>query len=174
MDRAKDPDWRSQHGAIIEAASIATEDAPAVPGVRMRRVQAPVERYLVRGWLSKRQAEAAVDLRSDWEFGIVGACDSSRYSWHGGGGGFAGLPDGQLDAATAYRRAVEAMGKSISTVVLPIVIGDSAGGEITVEMFAAARGDDRKQVMGMLKIGLDALADHYASCPDRRRAAKYA
>lgn len=162
---------RERHGKLVAVASIPTEDDTALPGVKMHRVQSPVERYAMRGSLTIRQSSAANDLREDWEFGIVGACDTAR---RGTGGGPAGMTDAQLDAATAYRRAVEAMGKSVSAVVLPVVIGDAAGGEITVETLAIRRDEDRKQVMGMLKLGLDRLADHYALCADRLRAAKYA
>lgn len=162
---------RERHGHLVAAAAIATEKEGALPGVKMHRTQSPIERYAIRGSLSLRQSEAATDLRDDWEFGIIGAFDSTR---RGAGGGPAGITDAQLDAATAYRQAVQAMGKSISAIVLPVVIGDAAGGEITVDTLARRRREDRKHIMGALKIGLDTLADHYASSPDRRRAAKYA
>lgn len=164
-------DYRAQHGKVVEAPAIGTEAEPAHAGMRMRRVQAPVERYAARDLLTKRQVDAAMDLRADWEFGICGVRDGDRYSGTRSG---LGLTDGQIDAATAYRHAVQSIGKSASAIVLPVVIGDAAGGEITVETLAARRSEDRKQVMGMLKLGLDSLADHYASCSNRQRAAKYA
>lgn len=176
IERKGDPTpERTRHGAVLTVASISTEAEAARPGVTMRRVQSPIERYAARGSITNRQAEAAYDLRADYEFGVVGARDGSRYDWQSGAGaGTAGLSAAQLDAATAYRRAVQALGKSISAVVLPVVIGCADGSDITVEAIANHRNEDRKQVMGALKLGLDALADHYSECPDRRRAAKYA
>lgn len=163
---------RYRHGKIVGAASIATEDSEAIPGARVHRVQTPIERYARRGSITERQALAADDLRSDWEFGIIGIRSGAQV---GKGGGPAEMSAAQLDAATAYRHAVRALGHRLSEIVLPIVIGNAAGGEITAETLAARfAGYDRKQVMGALKIGLETLADHYASCGDFDRAVRYA
>ena len=152
---------RKNHGSVIETTAVATETESARAGARVRRTQSPIERYAKRSLLTKRQVDAAEDLRSDWEFGIAGAHDSSM---SGNGGGPAGLADGQLAAATAYRQATQAIGKRLSSIVLPIVIGYGDGAEITAGMLAKQREDPNEQrVMGILSVGLDTLADHYAS-----------
>lgn len=162
---------RKHHGSVIETTVAATDTEAAKAGARVRRTQSPIERYAKRNLLTNRQASAAEDLRSDWEFGIAGARDSSM---SGNGGGPAGLADGQLAAATAYQEATQAIGKHLSAVVLPIVIGYGDGAEITAGMLAKQRGDPNDQrVMGILGVGLKILADHYASSEDKRRAAKY-
>lgn len=162
---------RYHHGGIVEAISIATEDAEATPGVRVHRSQSPIERYTSRGLISMSQSLAADQLRADWEFGIVGVKSGTR---SGTGGGPAEMSAAQLDAATAYREATQDLGQHISAIVLPIVIGDASGGEITVEMLARRfAGYDRRQIMGALKLGLTVLAEHYAQRGSRDRQAKY-
>lgn len=163
---------RHQHGKIVQTISIATDQEEARPGVRMHRTQPPVERYAKRGIITARQAMAADDLRSDWEFGIIGIKSGVRIV---SGGGPISLSDAQLDAATAYRVAVQAIGQRVSAILLPIVIGDAAGGEITAEQLASneACPYNRKQVMGILSVGLDMLADHYERCDNPQRGARY-
>lgn len=132
---------------------------------------------------------AADDIRSDWEFGIIGVRAGERVV---SGGGPISLTDAQLDAATAYRLAVQAMGPRVSAIVLPIVIGDAAGGEITVDTLAARQNageahlgeitagqlasrlrQHEKRIMGVLAIGLEILADHYSQGENRSRASRY-
>jgi predicted secreted protein len=159
---------RGQHGKIIEETILTTDQE--MTRALVRRAQSPIERYAKRGFISERQADAANDLRADWEFGVVGVNDTGR---SGNGGGVSGYTGAQLDAATRYREAVQALGLRISAIVLPVVIGLSGGGEITVDTLAKRQNESREQVMGVLKTGLDMLGDHYASCSDKRRAAKY-
>lgn len=161
---------RARHGKIVKAASISTEKEAAQPGVRMHRTQPPIERYAKRGQITERQAMAAGDLRSDYEFGMVGIRSGAE---GGRGGRLTSICDAQLDAATAYKQAVQAMGKHVSAVVQPIVIGDAAGGEITAGEVAGRFETTTERIMGILSVGLDMLADHYKSRESRQRAARY-
>lgn len=163
---------RKKHGLIVEAVVTATDSETAKAGARVRRTQSPIERYAKRNLITDRQAMAADDLRSDWEFGIVGITGGARIVKAGGP---ISMSDAQLDAATAYRVAVQSIGQRLSAILLPIVIGDAAGGDITAEHLAKfdACPYDRKQIMGILGVGLDMLADHYQKCDNRHRSARY-
>ena len=154
------PPERERHGRLLKVSAIAGEDGtPAAAGAQMRRVQSPIDRYHSRDQITSRQAQAADQLRNDYEFGICGAHDQSKGS---GSGGIIGYADLQLDAATRYKRACAALGPRLSAIVLPVVIGDSGGGEITVASLAKSRGEKTvKYMMGAFRIGLDILADHY-------------
>jgi hypothetical protein len=176
---------RLRHGKIVKAASIATEKEDAQPGIRMYRTQPPIERYASRGQITERQALAAADLRTDYEFGIIGLRDGSMYE-RAGAAGPASMSDAQLDAATRYREAQQAIGRRIAEVVIPIVVGNEAGGDVSAEGLAqiitqrrresdksSERGIDRKQIMGILKVGLDMLADHYEQCGDALHTSRY-
>lgn len=151
---------RGKRGSLVAVSAIASDEGvPAAAGAKMRRVQSPVDRYHARGHISSRQAQAADNLRNDYEFGICGAHDTSKASGSGGARGYADL---QLDAATRHKKALAAMGPRLSAIVIPVVIGDAGGGEITVGMLARSRGEkSEQQLMGVFKIGLDVLADHY-------------
>jgi Domain of unknown function (DUF6456) len=157
---------RSQHGYIEKRAVTATDDERGIAGAIGRYIQSPIERYSARGLLTNSQVSAATTLRMDWEFGIAGANGSGRT---GNGGGIPGYSAAQLDAARDYQAAVQALGLRVGAVVLPIVIGMADGGEITAGMLAKRRGDSTdQQVMGVLRLGLDILSDHYAK-PRRER-----
>lgn len=178
---------RKQHGRVVEAIVVATDTETAKAGGRVRRTQSPIERYASRDQLTRRQTDAAEDLRADWDFGIVGIKDGSRLERVSAGGQIS-MSDAQIDAATRFREAIGAIGKQAAAYVVPIVIGDSAGGdisvesiarrrtigsELTAEQLAARRRESEKRIMGALALGLDILADHYQECGDKRRAAKY-
>lgn len=153
------PDERGKHGKLLDVSAIASEDGtPAAAGAKMRRVQSPVDRYHARDQITSRQAQAADNLRNDYELGICGAHDQTKGT---GSGGIVGFADLQLDAATRYKRAIYALGWRLRAIVEPVVIGDSGGGEITVGDLAKSRGENEKAVMGVFRLGLDTLADHY-------------
>lgn len=154
------PPERGRHGKLLTAPAIAAEDGtPAAAGAQMRVVQRPIDRYRQRDQITARQAQGADHLRDDYEFGICGAHDRSKSTGSGGAKGYADL---QLDAATRYRKAVAALGPRLSAIVVPVVVGDAGGGEISVGALAKARGEKSEQhLMGAFKIGLDVLADHY-------------
>jgi len=149
---------REYHGDLVEQFAPDTENEPARAGIRVRRVQPPIERYLARDLITSEQYEAATRLRRDYEFGICGVNDSGR---SGAGGGVPGYSVAQIDATAAYQHAVQALGKVISPIVLPVVLGYDHGGEITVEALSKYMGRSRKEMMGVFKAGLDMLAEHY-------------
>jgi hypothetical protein len=120
------------------------------------RVQPCIERMAQRGQITVRQARAAVLLYEDWALGILCARDAEA-----GGSSVpdpGGYRDRQLDAATSYRRAREAVGLRMWPCLFAIVIED-----FSVERFANERGGgtDRKGWAAILKLSLDVLADFY-------------
>jgi hypothetical protein len=67
----------------------------------------------------------------------------------------------QINAATAYRRACQALGPRLSAIVEPVILGYADGGEITVAMLARRLDRGRMELMGVFRAGLDRLMDHY-------------
>lgn len=155
-------DERRQHGAFDVTRAISGSDGePAAFGSKMHRSQSPIERYERRREISKRQATAANRLRDDWEIGIVGVRRRDMLGAKAAHGAY-GYSDLQIHAATNYQRAVQALGKLLCWIVLTVVLGDDAGGDVTVGMIAKSRGDtSTQQLFGVFKHGLDVLAEHY-------------
>lgn len=104
---------------------------------------------------------AAARLVRDYEVGILGAKMSGGSLDRVDGATGGDVSQRQLDAATAYRAACDAMGPSLRTVVQWVVLRDwrmpEVGRVLDVTEGAA---------QGYLVAGLDALADHY--WPDRQ------
>lgn len=120
------------------------------------RVMSSLELMRRRGMLSERQFRAGARVYEDWALGIVCARDADA-----GGGSMhdpAGLTDRQLDAATAYRKARDAVGGRM----WPCLFHVSCL-EWTVERFAneCGGGTDKRGWAAILKMSLDILADHY-------------
>lgn len=120
-----------------------------------RRVISALECLARRGTLSGRQAAAGLQLYEDWAIGVCGARNSEQ---GGNGNDPGGYADRQLDAATRYRKAREAVGGRMWPVLFHVSCL-----EWTVERFAneCGAGMDRKQWSGILKVSLDTLADFY-------------
>lgn len=125
------------------------------PGKLVQRRRIPVEFYYTRHWITRRQRNAARKLQQDYELGLCGA---SRPDIRVGpsGGRSAGISEARLFALRAYQGAVAHLGKRRCEIVLPVVCE-----EIDVSTLAEKRQGDRKEVMALLKHGLDELADHY-------------
>lgn len=120
------------------------------------RVQPSIERMAQRGLITVRQARAGGLLYEDWALGIVCARDAEA-----GGSSVpdpGGYRDRQLDAATSYRRAREAVGLRMWPILWHVCCDDWS-----VERFAneLGSGTDRKGWMGIFRISLDILADFY-------------
>lgn len=120
------------------------------------RVMPMVEVMRRRGALSERQAQAGARLYEDWAIGICCARDGDA-----GGGGPAdpgGYRDRQLDAATRYRKAREAVGARMWCCLFATCCE-----EWSIERFANERGGgtDKRGWAAILKLALDTLADFY-------------
>lgn len=148
---------RLARGRLVECSAIGTEAGPAQAGSRMFRALPTIERLARDGSLSGRQRDAADRYRDDYEL-AMGAHDgsgagSARYGWY--------YPDAQLAALECTAKASAALGPRVLAVVQPIVLGYPGGGDITLADLARNTGRNRQELAGVLKLGLDVLADHY-------------
>jgi hypothetical protein len=141
---------REQHSTVlIEAATDA-------PGAMVARAQPSIERMLRRGLLTQRQSDAGNRLYEDWAIGICCARDAegNGSTVHDPGG----YADRQLDAATRYRKAREAVGPRMWPCLFAVCCE-----EWSIERFANERGGgtDRKGWAAIVRLSLDTLADFY-------------
>jgi hypothetical protein len=148
---------RKSRSAFVSAPAIGTEAGPARAGHRMFRALSTIERLRRDSSLSSRQAEAGERLRDDYELGVEGARDDN------GKGGYWGwsFPEAQLNALRRYQLAVLALGQHIAGVVQPVCCGTPGGGDVTLQALARKHKRNRQEIAGILKVGLDMLADHY-------------
>jgi hypothetical protein len=107
--------------------------------------------------ITPRQAEAAERLRTDYELGVAGARQAAS-----GSGGSTGwyYAEAQLAALRRYQAAIAALGP-LDLHVKIIVLGEPGSGDISISELARSLRRNRQEVAGILKLGLDTLADHY-------------
>jgi hypothetical protein len=120
------------------------------------RVMPMTEVLRRRGTLSERQSRAGARVYEAWAFGICGARDADASG--GGTSDPGGYRDRQIDAATEYRKAREAVGGRMWPVLFAVVCE-----EWSIERFAneRGRGTDKRGWTAILKLSLDTLADHW-------------
>jgi len=145
-DRMEPLDHQRQHREIVDGETMRA-------GEVVRVVQPPLDRYQKRKVITPRQHTAGARLADDYQLGVLGARDPEA---RGGARNAGGLTEAQLIAATAYRKAVQALGPRLSAIVLAVCCE-----EMSAEKLAELRLQDPRQVLGVLKIGLDHLGDHY-------------
>lgn len=142
-------DDRAQHNAVV------VEPREATPGgfiVRSgARVQPVVERLQRRGQLTRRQHAAAAELYRCWALGVCGAKDRQAVngSWEP-----AGYADAQLAALARYREARDLLGGRLWPIVFSVAIDD-----VPVTRWAESHRENTQAQMGVLRVGLDMLAD---------------
>lgn len=143
---------RRRRGAFVSAPAIGTESEAARAGARMYRSISAVERLLRDGSIAPAQAEAADRLRDDFELGVEGARDAP-----GSGSGAPGwyYADARLAALRRYELARIALGP-LWSYTAPIAL-DAA----RISDLARLLGRNRQELAGIVKLGLDVLADHY-------------
>jgi len=149
-------DERRLRSAYISAPAIGTEMEPAKAGLRMYRALTTLERLLRDAVISERQYDGGERLRIDYELGVQGARNTS------GSGGFAGYyyAEARLAAIGRYQGALKALGP-LWRFVMPIVVGEAGGGDISISELSRLLGRNRQEIAGIVKLGLDVLADHY-------------
>lgn len=149
-------DERRGRSAFLSAPAIGTEAGPARAGTRMYRALTTLERLLRDGGITARQYDGGERLRIDYELGIQGARDTT------GSGGFTGYyyAEARLAAIGSYRRAAAALGP-LWRYVLPVCVGLDGGGDVTISGLSKLLGRNRQEIAGIVKLGLDTLADHY-------------
>lgn len=137
---------RQRHGPIEEVRTLGS-------GTVIRMTQPPIARYLARGSIEKRQHIAAERLVTDYELGMLGARDPEA---HSSSGAPSPISEAQLMAIEAYVKAIQAVGKRLLAILIPVVLGEE-----DVSALARRLGKRIEGVMELLKLGLDTLADHY-------------
>ena len=155
-DNAPTPERRRRSLFAVGPAT-ATEAGPAIAGVRVYRSVSTIERLLRAGTLTPRQAEAANRLRDDYEIGVAGAREAASGS-SGSTGWY--YPEIRLAALRRYQDAVTELGKLADWVLL-VVLGEPGLGDVSISAIARRINRNRQEVTGVIKFGLDALADHY-------------
>jgi hypothetical protein len=147
------PERRRHAAEVVERALDTRIGSP-----KGRLIQSPLDRLAARETVSPRMHSAGMRLRADFDLGLVGAkdVDSEVVAGIRLGFGPAAVSDAQLDALTNYKHAVRALGVHVGAVVVAVCCY-----ELDVVRIAAQQGNNRSEVMGVLKAGLKTLADHY-------------
>jgi hypothetical protein len=144
---------RARHAAAI----VDRPTGVAIGSPVGRLVQSPIDRLAGRGSISRRMHTAGQMLRSDFEIGVLGAKDIDGEMPPGIRSSVTVTPsEAQIDAMTNYKRAVRCLGVHVGAVVVATCCY-----ERDVSIVAGQMGQDRHEVMGVLKACLKTLADHY-------------
>src|SRR5215831_11043760 len=144
---------RLRRSSYVTAPAIGTEAEPGRAGQRMYRALSTIERLLRDGHLTPRQAEAGDRLRDDYELGVEGVRNgqgNGQWGWS--------FPEAQLQAVKRFHLAAHALGPHVHSVVFWVCVGG-----VTLKTLAAHLQPrrNRQELAGILKVGLDMLADHY-------------
>ena len=147
---------RRRRSTFALAPAIGTESEIARAGTRMYRSLTTLERLARDGSITPRQAEAGEHLRTDYELGIAGARNhagnASATDWH--------YAEARLNAVRSFQAASTALGP-LWSYVAPIAIGNPGMGECSISTLARSLGTNRQETAGIVKLGLNTLADHY-------------
>lgn len=145
-------DYRAQHQPDgCEPFETPTEKA----GERKRHMPAPIETYDRRGQLDARQVQAARNLYGWHSVGVLGASDRDPMLTIRRSSPMRALPDYQLDALQHYHNAIDAMPDECREVTLAVCCDD-----VAVSSMARGSGHKRTAFMGLLRRGLNAVADY--------------
>lgn len=118
-----------------------------------RRVDTLV-RLLAGGTLTKEHVAAGFRLRDDYELAEGARPGSERSEVRGTNVG--GPADAQIAAVARYRNAVQAVGKSLCSMVLHVVLDNRS-----ITAWAEPRGKSVSECTGYLLAGMDRLVEHY-------------
>jgi hypothetical protein len=143
---------RRRRSAFVVGPAVATEAGPAQAGSRVYRASSTIERMLRTGAIEPRQAQAADRLRNDFELGVIGAREPATGSVGSTGWYYA---EARLAALRSFQMARKKLGP-MQGYVIAIVID-----ELSLTNLARWIRCNRQEVAGVLKLGLDTLADHY-------------
>jgi hypothetical protein len=147
---------RRRRSAFLVGPAIGTESEAARAGSRVYRSLTTLERLARDGAISPRQAEAGERLRTDYELGIAGARDAAGNSpaigWY--------YAEARLAAIRSFQAASNALGP-LCRYVVPIAVGNPGMGECSISTLARSLSANRQEIAGIVKLGLNTLADHY-------------
>lgn len=148
---------RRRRSTFTIGPAVATEAGPAQAGSRVYRSVSTIERLVRAGTLEPRQAEAGIRLRDDYELGVAGAREAASGSGSSTGWYYA---EARLAAVRRYKTAIAKLGPLADWVLLA-VLGEPGLGDISFSAIARRINRNRQEVAGIVKFGLDVLADHY-------------
>ncbi len=123
--------------------------------VGFRRIDALV-RLQRGGTINERHLAAAIKLRDDFEIGDGARPGCDRVVAGGQGQNPGGPTDRQIDAMARYRAAVQAVGKTLSGILLHVVLENR-----TVKDWAEKRSRSLNSSTGYFVAAMDRLLDHY-------------
>jgi hypothetical protein len=150
-------DWRGQHGAVIDEL---TDDEQPAP---VQRVQAPIERLWVRRTIDDVQYLAGKRLYEAYALGVCGARNPETKTSGEASLSF-GLAGAQLVAIQEYRMAQAGVGKRLWAYLDWICNKD-----IPIADLAKQLSRNPTELVGVLKIALDVLSDHFQSVDNQTR-----
>jgi hypothetical protein len=119
--------------------------------------QSLLDRYLRRKQIGQRQYEAGCLFAHDWEIAKASGARIGSYapliasgtqSWH---------LESLAGSALGWAAAARAIGAQLVSVVIHVCVLDQS-----TEAWAQARGKPERDGMPVLRLALDALAEHYA------------
>ena len=142
------PAERGQHDGIVVEETMQA-------GVYRARVttQTPLDRYLTRDQITKRQYDAGQRLYADWY--RAGSSPHLIGTYGPPTGGEPALTDAQAYARRRVNEAMRRVGIRLSPILVSVVLLGEAARETGAQM-----GEPKAGIV-VLKLALDSLADHY-------------
>lgn len=156
-DAAAPTPERRRRSAFLVGSAVATEHGPARAGSQVHRAISSLERLARNGTISPRQTLAGERFRDDYELGVVGARQPASGSTSTTGWNYS---EARIAAVRRWRGGMNKLGL-LSVYVLPVAIGEPGHGDMSIAELARFLRQNRQEVAGVLKIGLDILACHY-------------
>ncbi len=143
---------RLTKGDVIEPAR-GQARAGDKPPLRVA-TQTMLDRYVVRGHISEQQYQAGLRLYATWR--KTGRALRMTSSYERTIPSTGEMSPQQRDAWTEVNEAMRAVGKQLSAVLVHVVFCDEPA-----RTWATANGGDAKGGILVLRMALNALADHY-------------
>jgi hypothetical protein len=123
----------------------------------VHRAISSLERLAKAGTIAPRQLLAGERWRDDYELGVVGAREPASGSTSTSGWNY---PDARSAAVRRWRGGMNKLGL-LAGYVIPVAIGEPGHGDWSIAQLARHIHQNRQEVAGCLKIGLDVLACYY-------------
>jgi hypothetical protein len=143
---------RMRRSAFVVSSAVATEAGPARAGSRVHRAISSLERLARTGAITPRQALAGERFRDDYELGVMGAREPAAGSTSTPGWSYT---EAQIAAIRRWRIAHNKLG------LLSVYVSQVAFADASIAYLARYFHQNRQEVAGVVKIGLDVLADCY-------------
>ncbi len=142
------PEWLQHHDA-----EQADDPQAGIKARGWRRASKPLQLYAAAR-IDRTGLDACRQYLDDYEIGIAGAVVANG----GSGGGVE--RDARLDAATRYRRAVQAVG-DVAAAVLDTAVVRDASWSVTARVLGRKGGNAVEAAKRAACLAIEALAEHY-------------